>query len=232
MSDLDDLLSDEPNEEVISDAEEETVEEETNETPEEPTEPEDVKAETPEPEEDPRDKEIAGLKAALAAAREKARGAKEQPPQVDPPQFADPQGAQFFQQQLMMLEADRRADNSELKARMSYDKVDEAFEAAEQLGIVDRFKGTADPWGELVKWHKDFEDTRKAKEILSQTGGDLSAYETQMREKIRKELEAEMVAEKVSAKAPSLAGETNLGQRQGNGAAWSGPTPLDDILGG
>lgn len=228
MSDLDDLLSDEPNEEVISDAEEVAEE-----TPEETPEPEEVKAETPEPEpeEDPRDKEIAGLKAALAATREKAR-TKEHPPQVEPPQFADPQGAQFFQHQMQIMQADMRAEISEAKARATYDKVDDAFATAEQLGIVDRFKGTADPWGELVKWHKDFEETRQAKEILNQTGGDLSAYEAQIRENARREFEAEMVAEKVSAKAPSLAGETNLGQRQGNGAAWSGPTPLDDILGG
>lgn len=226
MSDLDDLLSDEPNEEAIEQVEDEPQEEQVEAEAEKESEAEPEKVE--EPEEDPREKEIAGLKAALSAARAKNREVRE-PEMVAPPQFQDPAGASYIQEQLAMMQANMAAELSEAKARATYDKVDEAFEAAENLGIIDRFKGTADPWGELAKWHKDFEETRQAKEILNQTGGDLAAYEAQLREKIRQEIQSEMVAEKVSAKAPSLAGETNLGQRQGS--AWSGPTSLDDILG-
>lgn len=234
MSDLEDILSDDPIE-PIEDAPE-AVEAEADEPAEVEAEP--AEPEAPEPAEDPRDKEIAGLKAALAETRSEVRTLK-QPPQSapKPPDFIDPEGAQFMSAQMAMMADNFRAEISEMKARAKYgdDVIDEAVQAALADGVIDQFRdGKPDPWGRLGKWHSEKQEQAKAKQLLSEIGGDVEAFKAKMRAEILAELKAEQVAESVSQArarpAPSLAGEPNLGSR--SAPAWSGPASLDEILNG
>ena len=85
---------------------------------------------------------------------------------------------QFLNQQL---------NASEERARSAYgaETVDEAFEAARQAGIAQAFVNQADPYGELVKWHK-------AQRLQSEIGDDPESYKKQLRDQVRQELLAEM----------------------------------------
>lgn len=86
-------------------------------------------------------------------------------------------------------------------------------------------------------FHAAVEFYRKQK-VAEEIGADPEAYKQRIlqeaREEARKEYEADAVTKSVKSaaeqKSPSLAGETNLGSRQGS--EWSGPTSLDNILAG
>lgn len=238
MSDLDDILSEEPIvEETPEPVAEEPVQEVQEPVAEEPA---------PEPEPEPQTVPLAALqeqrgenkelKAALAALQSEVaqmRQPKQAQPQV--PDFVDPEGAAYFQQHMSQMQAHFAAELSEAKARVSYgsEAIDQAFEAAQAAGIIDQFKGQADPWGSLGKWHKGVLEQEKAQNLLKETGGDLEAYKAKIKAEVMAEIQANQVAENVaqaaSAKAPSLASEPNLGSRAA--PQWSGPMSLDDILG-
>lgn len=227
MSDLDQILSDEEiKDEDFEEEEEAQPEDEATGEVEEPAEPE--VAEEPEPKDDPREKEIAGLKAALAEARANVREAKSRPapePQKKP-DFIDPEGADYFQQQIQVMQANMAAELSEAKARARYGDadVDAAFAAAEKAGEIENFVGKPDAWGQLVKWHK-------RETVLSEVGDDPDAYRQRIRAEVEAELKAKAVAANVAGagKAPSLAKSPNLGSR--SAPEWSGPPSLDEILG-
>jgi hypothetical protein len=111
---------------------------------------------------------------------------------------------------------------------------------AAMQGEYQRIMSSPNPWGELVKWHKN-------ESLLKEVGGDLSAFEAKMREKIMAELaekagspapaapavaQAPKPAAPAAAPAPAmpsnLAGARNAGSR--SGPAWGGPTSLKDIF--
>lgn len=238
MSDLDDILSDEP---IVEETPELDAEEPTQEDQEPVTE-----EPAPQPDPEPQTVPLAALqetrsenkelKAALAALQSQVSQAQqpryEQPKQPD---FIDQEGAAYFQQYMGQMQAHFAAELSEAKARAKYgdDTISQAFEAAQAAGMVDRFKGQQDPWGALGEWHKGVQEQEKAKTLLSEIGGDLEAYKAKIKAELLAEMNANQVAESVAqaarAKAPSLASEPNLGSRAA--PQWSGPTPLDDILG-
>lgn len=204
-----------------------------------------AEAEQPKAEEKPQDppadepKEQMVPLAALQAEREEKRGLKTrvdrleqyltqmtQQNQPRPPSMQeDPEGfMQMFGAQIAAREANITAEMSEKFARIQHTDavVDEAFAAAEAAGALNQFIGKRDAWGELVKWHK-------AQKALKEIGDDPEAYKQRMRQELMAELAAERANNPANQPAPSLAGETNLGAR--TAPAWSGPTPLDDILG-
>jgi hypothetical protein len=149
------------------------------------------------------------------------RATTPKPEPIDP--ITDPDRyAQAIQAQMAMIASNTTATVSEKLTRSQVGDaiVDEAFEAAQQAGVVDSFRGRQDPWGDLVKWHK----TQK---VQAEIGNDPEAYRERIRQQVMQELAAGQSAN--LRPAPSLAGQSNLGTR--NAPAWSGPTPLDDILG-
>lgn len=162
--------------------------------------------------------ELASLKGVIASLQQPQQ-------QPKPDLYQDPEGyAHSIEAKVAARMANAEAEMSERFARQAHGDalVEEAFEAAKALGAVDQFKGKRDPWGELVKWHK----TQKA---AAEIGGDPEAWRQRERERIKAELQAELTAQSVKAPAPSLAGQANLAARPE--AAWTGPAPLDDILG-
>lgn len=245
MSDLDKILSDEPLEEVTEDPapEEPTGEAETL-TPEEPQAEEaeetpaeqEPEAEAPKVEEPPQTmvplaalqserEEVKALRERLAAMQQPQQPAP-QPAQM--PDFVDPEAAQWMQTQLAQRDAHYAAHMSEMKARLKYgdDAVDEAFAAAQTAGALDRFKVQQDPWGSLAQWHKQ-------EKVRLEIGDDVDAYKAKLKAEVAAEIKAELVAEQARkvASPASLATDPNLGSRT-KAPAWSGPMPLDSILGG
>lgn len=75
-------------------------------------------------------------------------------------------------------------------------------------------------------------DHYKRMKAAQEIGSDPDGYRARIEAEIRQKILAEQAAESVKqpSRGPSLASQPNLGSRQG--AEWSGPTPLDDILRG
>lgn len=231
MSDLNDILSDEPEQEEPQT--EEAVEAEPQAepeatSPEEPKEPEQSMVPLAALQETRG--ELQALKGQLAAFQQmqQARAAPE--PKPLPDVLEDQQGfVGAFTGQIQQMQRHMQAELSEAKARLKHgdELVDEALQAAQEAGALDQFKGRRDAWGDLAAWHKN---QKVAKEI----GGDLDGYKAKLREEITAEIKAQLVAENVSAKAaqpaPSLASQPSLGSN--TAPQWTGPTSLDDILGG
>lgn len=132
---------------------------------------------------------------------------------------------QAILQQIAAREANIIAEVSERLTRGKFgdETVDEALEAAKASGVVAQFANRRDGWGDLVKWHK-------SQKALTEIGDDPAAYAARVREQARQEVLAEMTAQSVKTPlaSPSLAGQPNLGART---VQWTGPTPIDDILG-
>lgn len=217
-------------------------------------EAEDV-AEQPEPEPEPeRDDQPAPAKtepqmvplAALQEERQKSRTVAERLAQIEqmiqasqrqtaeprklPDMFEQPEA---YSQSILQMMAEREsgiiAEMSERFTRSKHgdEVVDAAFETAKAAGVIDSFRGKKDPWGELVKWHKQHQ-------VMSEIGTDPDAWRAQERERLRQEVLAELAGQQqkqtAARGAPSLAGQPNLGSRAA--PVWGGPTPLNEILKG
>lgn len=239
---LDDIMSDKPFEA------EEVAEETTTEEPEETAEIEEESSDEPEQEEPSKPEPTMVPLAALQEERQKNRTMADRVAQIEqmiqasqkPGQQAEPQKlpdmfeqpeayTQAIEQRMAQRESNIIAEMSERFARTQHgdEAVDAAFETAKAAGVVEQFKGKRDPWGELVKWHKQHQ-------VMSEIGADPDAWRAQERERMRQELMTEMAGQQqkqaAGRAAPSLAGQANLGSR--TKPAWSGPTPLDQILKG
>lgn len=249
MSDLDDILSDEPIEEVAEEATDQPEAEEVGKPevqaePEQPAEPVAAK-----PEDDPKDKQIAGLTAALSEVRGELRAFKQtQQPQAEPqpaPDFyEDPQGAMQHQMAPVQAQvADFRLDMSEemtvtmldmqnredgKTGRQIVDDAIEALRSSQNSAAYQEIMSQKNPYMALVKWHQQHQ-------VAQEIGNDPEGWKERERAAIRAEIEQELKANQVAedvvkvGNAPSLANEPNLGSRAA--PAWGGPTSLDDILG-
>lgn len=250
---LDDIMSDKPMEDEsaeVQETQEQPEEDQFEEQGEESPEGEDSDAAEPEGD-DTQEPKMVPL-AALEAEREKGRqkvsavserlaqieqmltqsqqGQKQAEPQKLPDMFDQPEAyTQSLMQMMQQRESNLIAEMSERFARTQHgsEAVDAAFEAAKASGVIDQFRGKRDPWGDLVQWHKQHQ-------VMSEIGSDPEAWRAKERERLRQEILAETASQQIkqaSARpAPSLAGSANLGAR--TAPAWSGPTPLDDILKG
>jgi hypothetical protein len=151
-------------------------------------------------------------------------------PRKLPDVFEQPEA---YTQSILQMMAEREAGIiAEMSERFTRSKhgdeaVDAAFETAKAAGVIDQFRGRKDPWGELVKWHKQHQ-------VMSEIGNDPDAWRAQERDRLRQEVLAELAGQQqkqtAARGAPSLAGQPNLGARAA--PAWSGPTPLSEILKG
>lgn len=228
MSDLDNILSDGPIEDI------EPVEE-IPEQPEEPVASPEPEAQASEPE--PEAKPEPGVPASLfAEQRRENRDLRQrlealehrQQPAPQSPEFIDPEGAQYLsgRMQEAVTQSTLRISRFMAEREFGKDLVDQAFaffdeNKAQSHALLDH----------PSPFHAAVEEFRKH-QVATQIGNDPAAYEAQLEAKIRAKIESEnVVKDAQSASAPSLAGQTNLGSRN-TGSAWSGPTPLDDILAG
>lgn len=236
---LDDIMSDKPfeAEEIAEETTTEEVEVETTDQ-EEPEQAE--QAETEEPKTVPlkalqderqKNRTMAERLAQIEQMIQSSQKQGEQPePQKLPDMFEQPEAyTRAIEERMAAREANLIAEMSERFTRSQYgdEVVDAAFETAKAAGVLDQFRGKKDPWGELVKWHKQHQ-------VMSEIGADPDAWRKQQLEQMREQLLAELAGQQqkqLAGKAgPSLAGQANLGSR--TKPAWSGPTPLSEILKG
>lgn len=245
---LEDIMSDKPfeAEEIADDTTEEEPEQIEAEAEDAPEEPEQPEVEDPAPAAEPEPKMVP--LAALQDERQKNRTVTERLAQIEqmlqasqqpgqqqdrpkpPDMFEDAEGyTQHMMQVIQQRESNIIAEMSERFARTQHgdDAVNAALEAAKAAGVVEQFRGQRDPWGEVVKWHKQYQ-------VMSEIGNDPDAWRAKERERMREEVMTELAGQqqkRAAGKAgPSLAGQSNLGAR--TRPAWSGPTSLDDILKG
>lgn len=232
MSDLEEMLSGdtpEANEAVQPVEAEQPQEAQAEEPPAEAEQPQ----EQPEPQEAEPTVPLAVFKSMrddLKAQLDQIKTQIQQPPaQREPaPEFLDPEGAQYMQQQMAAVTSNMMATVSERFARMQHgdDAVNAALEAAQSTGVVDQFRGQDDPWGKLVGWHK-------AQQVAQEIGPDPAAYRQKLEAEIRQKIQAEMAAkqaqEMAAKSAPSLAGVNGTGGNSSPG--WQGPTDLNALIG-
>ncbi|MCJ8336138.1 MAG: hypothetical protein MJH10_18200 [Epibacterium sp.] len=167
------------------------------------------------------------LKAQLADIQQRLNAQPAPQPQQLPDVLENPDGYnRAIQAQFAQMQSHMTAQMSEALARNKHSDgaVDAAYQAAQDAGVIDQFKGQPDPWGQLVKWHQ-------AETVRQEIGDDLVGYkarvEAEALEKARAELAAQQTAAAV-ASAPSLAGQTSIGGRAAQAPVM---TSLDDILG-
>lgn len=168
--------------------------------------------------------EIKSLKAAVSRIDHLERALAQRSAQPVPDPISDPEAhSAFLLQQVQAAQANTIAEMSERFARREFgdDLVNEALEAAQQAGMIDQFRGRKDAWGDLAKWHK-------AEKAKAEIGDDPEAYKARLKAELLAELKSETAARSVQPPA-SLAGQPNLAS---SAPAWSGPTSLDDLLGG
>lgn len=113
-------------------------------------------------------------------------------------------------------------------------EAEKAFNDAANAGrlskeFIQQVNSSENPWAAAVEWHQHTQ-------TMAEIGSDPAAY----KQKLRDELKAELMAEFQQGQqpgaqraAPVMPGNFATGRNVGarSGPAWSGPSPLDDILG-
>lgn len=152
-------------------------------------------------------------------------------PKTPPPDFLDPDGAAYLQDQIKNITQNARLDVSEEMARQQFgdDVVDAAFAAFQAHPDPTRQRAimaARSPWVELVKDHQ-------RQQLVQEIGNDPAAYKARVEAEMRAKIEAEMVAKQAAARAgspaPSIANVTGTGG--GPNTTWAGPTDLRRALG-
>lgn len=131
------------------------------------------------------EKQVAEIQRSIAARTS-------QPPPPDP--LMDPEGAfTHIQTQFSQQLRNQALDFSERLARRHHGNaaVDAAFKAAEAAGAIPQMINTADPYEELMIWHK-------RQQTLARVGDDPEAYEKRIREEARQQVIEELKAGKMS----------------------------------
>ncbi len=150
------------------------------------------------------------LEFAESVARQSAKPAVEEP-KVDPVDFlAEPEKIAGFIDE-RVRQATEGLSRGYAVRQHGKDVVDKAYAAAKDHGTPAEQQAlltAADPWGEIVDWHK-------RREALAEIGGDPEAWRKAQRESIKKELLAEAAVRQAKGldPPPSLAGEPNTGAR-------------------
>lgn len=240
MSDIvEEMTGPAPEPEAVQEQPQEPVEVTPEEAPEQPV-AEAQEAPAPEPEkEEPQAIPYAvfkstrdDLKAMIEALKAENEAMKQQPkpePAKVPDMYEDPEGFQaFMAKQLQNTRMSTLMDVSETLAVQQYGQevVDAAFAAVKASGQAARFMNSKNPYGEMVAWHKQ-------QQVLQEIGDDPEAYRQKIEAEIRQKIDAELAAKQ--AKAMAEAAPPSMARVNGAGGAtqpaWSGPTPIGDILG-
>jgi len=155
--------------------------------------------------------------------------ANQQPPAPPPSIWEDDQawqqhfGGQVVSQAVQQATYQSKLATSEIMARQAFNDFGDVWEPMNQWlqtnpTVAQQASADAHPWGYAYRAFKN-----------QQTMTELGATDLDtLRAKLREELMAEMQASKPAAIPPSLSNQRSVGAR--SGPAWSGPTPLSDLL--
>lgn len=156
------------------------------------------------------------LKAYQRLIDQQQRPSQQAQQQTPPDFFTDPDAAiQHHLSRIEQAALNRHINQSERFARRAHgDKlVDEALAAAKSVGIAARFAESADPFDDLVSWHK------RAR-AMAEVGDDPAAYRTRIETEVRAKVLAELKNGGASPASPqfpgSLAGATQQGSQGGH----------------
>ena len=232
MSDLEQALTGEQPQEAAP------VEEQPQQQEEQPQEAEApaVEAEPPapeEPKEEPKAEPQVPLSALLDVRRE-LQELKQGLPRPEAPKapdmLSDPEGyTAFIAQQVQAAQTQTKLVTSRMMAEQEFGKdiVAKAFEffndrPAESQALMNHVS----PFHAAVEAYQQHA-------VAQEIGNDPAAYRAKVEAEVRAQIEAEMVAKQAQAKvaqaAPSLANATGIGG--GPRTNWTGPTPLENVLG-
>lgn len=132
--------------------------------------------------------------------------AQQQPPPPDP--YTDPVGAVSHQVQTLQTEFENRFLNTNRAIaadRFGSDIVKEAEQAAIKAGLAQQFRYSDDPYGHIVKWHKQ-------QKTMAEIGPDPDAWKKSFRDQVRNELLQELKRGGVQQRYPgTLADTTSAG---------------------
>lgn len=224
MEDLDDVLN--GAEDSVSEPEEPTGVEQEVTTPEPEPEPEEPSAKPAD-----LDKELAGLRQALQAERQK-RQALETQQQKTPDVFEDQEAfVGHLNQQMSQQLLNERLNMSEYMARKEHPDLDEKIEAYKSIveqnpSLHQEVMASPSPYHALIDAVTKAQEFEKMK--------DIDSYKATLRAEIEAELRAKIEGEQSKKKAlvdsipPSLATEQSKSSL--SGPAWSGPPSLDELF--
>lgn len=229
MSDLEQILSGaqpEPEVEAQADA----PEPEKQAEPEPQAEPAEKPQADPEPKAEEHTVPVSVVQELRRELRELRQAQTRQEPKPAPDVFDDPEGYRNYMQDAVKSSVtNTKLEMSRFMAERDFGKdvVQAAFDYFEENPQgTEEFLRHPSPFHAAVE---QFNAQRVAKEI----GSDPVAWAAKERERIRKELEAEAVAKQARDKAgkfaPSMADLPGTGG--GPKSNWTGPTPLDNIIG-
>lgn len=229
MSDLEQILNGEqpePEQQEEAQAEPEVKE------PEQQAEPEPEKAETEKPEDKAEEHSVpvSVVQELRRELRELKQMQNRQEPKPAPDVFEDPEGYKAYMQEAV------RGSVTSTKLEMSRFLAEKDFGKDVVQAAFDYFEEHPQGTEEFLKEPSPFHaavEKFNAQRIAKEIGADPAAWAAKERERIRKELEAETVAKQARDKAgkfaPSMADIPGTGG--GPKANWTGPTPLDKIIG-
>lgn len=183
------------------------------------------------------EKERDDFAAQLKALRDELHASKQQepkePPKPAPDIWEDTQGWQnHFGGQVVDAATQQAAyqnklSTSEFYARKNIEGFDNEWEnlnqwLTENPAIAQQAAADYDPWG--FAW-RQYDNQRQLKELGAT---DVASLEQKLREKILAELQEQTPAEPQKV-PPTLSTKRSVGSR--SGPAWTGPTPLGDLIG-
>lgn len=153
----------------------------------------------------------------------------------DPNAFVRGQAAEIISPVMSQLKAMQRG-MAELQFKPEVvAEAEKAFNAAAEAGqlpkeFIQQVNASPNPWAAAVEWHRHTQ-------TMSEIGSDPAAYKAKLAEEIRAQVMAELQQGQqqpdAQRPAPAMPGNFATGRNVGSraGPAWSGPSPLDDILG-
>lgn len=230
-------------EDVLSDTQEEVVQETPPEEPKKEAEPlkEEPKVEPikEQPKEIPfTEREKAFLRKAeeeRSKRQEIERRYSQQPPAPQqPPQTfweAPEENLKSFEEKIRTELTRGRIQTSEIVARSKYKDFDEAVESFSKIvedtpGMFQQWVQSPDPAEFVYKTYRS--------EKMQREYGDPGKMREQLRQEVRAEIEAELKAkaDKLTQEKEAIPGSLSevRGTPSGSKAVWTGPTPLGDIL--
>lgn len=166
--------------------------------------------------------------------REIEQRAQPQEPPAPPPSMWDDEqgwqqhfGSQVASQAVQQAAYHNKLMTSEFYARKNIEGFEEVYPElnkwlSDNPSIAQQAAADFDPWGFA---YRQYQNQRTIQELGAT---DVATLEQRLREKIMAELQATQPAP-APAIPQSLANRRNVGSR--SGPAWSGPTPLGDLIG-
>lgn len=176
------------------------------------------------------------LKDQLEALRQEIQKQQQEPKDPPPPppsMWEDEQGwqqhfgGQVVSQAVQQSAYTNKLNTSEFYARKNIEGFNDEWESlnkwlTDNPAIAQQAAGDFDPWG--FAW-RQYQNQRTIQELGAT---DVKSLEAKLREQILAELQANAPVEPAKV-PPSLSNKRSVGSR--SGPAWSGPTPLGDLIG-